>query len=149
MQQRALRSTQPRRLAAIAIVCAVALGTLGACSKSTTPPKPSAKTPLADGASIGKIERSAGGTAVVTEIRSLLTLNCAAGQLTLRTNLEAISAKMDCSRMISQPILDRFLGLPVVVTYSGETLQIESPVAGTIVLPNVKDATLEEIRATP
>jgi hypothetical protein len=149
MQVAAPRSASARRLTAIVIACALAIGTSAACSKSTAPPKPSGKTPLADGASIGKIQRSAGGTAVVTEVRSLLTLNCAADQLTLRTNLEAINGKMDCSRMISQPILDRFLGLPVVVTYSGETLQIESPVAGTIVLPNVKDATLEEIRATP
>ena len=149
MQGAALHRTQPRRLAAIAIVCAVALSAFGACSKSTPARKPSEKTPLADGASIGKIERSAGGTAVVTSVRSLLTLNCAAGQLTLRTNLEAVTGKMDCSRMIGQPILDRFLGLPIAITYSSETLQVESPVAGTIVLPGVKDAAIEEIRGTP
>lgn len=130
------------------VVFAFAIGCT-ACQSGSKLKRTIATTPVADGESIGKIERSAGGTAVVTDIRTLLTLSCSNGQLTLRTNLETLTGGMECSRMVGQSIADRFLGQPVAVTYSGGAVQIENPTAGTIILPNVKDLTRTNSDVTP
>jgi hypothetical protein len=141
------RTRPTARIAALAVI-AFAIGG-GACHSGSKPKPPTATTPVADGESIGKIERSAGGTAVVTDIRTLLTLSCGDGQLTLKTNLETLTGGMDCSRMVGQSIADRFLGQPVAVTYTGGAVQIENPAAGTIILPNIKDLTRTNSDATP
>jgi hypothetical protein len=120
-----------------------------ACRSGSNTRRPAATTPVADGESIGKIERSAGGTAVVTDVRTLLTLSCGNGELTIRTNLDALAGGMDCSRMVGQSVTDRFLGQPVVITYAGGAVQIENPTAGTIVLPNIANLTRMKTDASP
>ncbi len=132
------------------VALALSVGALVACGSNSSAKKSSTAThPLADGATIGKIERSAGGTAVVTNVRSLLALSCREGEVTLRTNLEALIGSMDCSHMITQSIADRFLGQPVVVTYGGGNLQLENPTAGTIVLPGVSNLSVTDLSAPP
>jgi hypothetical protein len=133
---------------ALLMSCAFVIGS-GACHSGSKKKLPVSTTPVADGESIGKIERSAGGTAVVTEVRTLLTLSCDGAELTLRTNLETLTGGMDCARMVGQSIAARFLGQPVAVTYTGGAVQIENPTAGTIILPNIKDLTRMNSDVTP
>lgn len=147
MHARAFLRLLTRSLGAIAI-CAM-IATMAACGSSSPALKHVVRTPIADGQSIGKIERSAGGTAVVTSVRSLLSLTCRDGILTLRTNLEILTGKMDCAQMIAQAIADRFLGQAVVATYTGGNLQIENPNAGTIILPKVTDLLAASTDVTP
>ena len=139
------RRSRTLRIATNVATCAAVLAACGGSSGFRT----STETrPLGDGESLGKIERLAGGTAVTSNVRTLLTLACQNGQLILRTNQEAISGEMDCSKQIPQAALDRFLAQPVVITYNGERLRLENPSAGTLNL-TVKGATTSALRAAP
>lgn len=109
------------------------------------------KTPdgaLEDGATLGRIDRLPGGTPVPTDVRTLLTIECQSEQLIVRTNLEQITAKMPCDRLLPGPIIERFLGQPVAITYDDSRLKIENPGAGSIELP-AEDAIRTERDATP
>jgi hypothetical protein len=118
------------------------------CKFSTTSKKATNAQPLADGQTIGKIERLPGGTAVASEVITLLNLSCVGGQLIVRTNLQNIVGKMDCAQQVPQATLDRFYGQSVTVSYAGSRLRIDSVSAGTIEL-SVTGATITEFNATP
>ena len=138
----------PTLTLAVLIVLALGAAAFGPCGGSAPSKKTPATHPLAEGATIGKIERSAGGTAVVVNVHTLLTLSCINGQLVVRTNLETLAGSMDCARMIPQSEVERFLGLPIVITYAGGRLRIESPTAGTLELP-ATDVSVSDVNATP
>ena len=97
---------------------------------------------------MGKIERLPGGTAVVSDVITLLNITCSNGVLIVSTNLKGILGKMDCAQQIPQSTLDRFFGQAVSVSYANGRLRIDSASAGTIDLP-VKDATVTDVHATP
>ena len=59
---------------------------------------------------MGKIERLPGGTAVVSDVITLLNITCSNGVLIVSTNLKGILGKMDCAQQIPQSTLDRFSG---------------------------------------
>lgn len=119
-----------------------------ACSFSTSEKKPSGAQPFADGATIGKIERLPGGTAVASEVITLLGVSCTDGQIIVITNLQRIAGKMDCAQQIPQSTLERFYGQSVTVAYASSRLRIDSVSAGTLDLP-VTDATITNTHATP
>ena len=113
-----------------------------ACSFSTSEEKPSGAKPFGDGETIGKIERLPGGTAVASEVITLLGVSCTDGQIIVITNLQRIVGKMDCAQQI--PAVDAGALLRAVrdrrVREFGR-LRIDSVSAGTLDLP-VTDATI-------
>ncbi len=138
------------QLARVLVVMCVLIGTLSlpACNLNTDEKKPSGAQPFGDGETIGKIERLPGGTAVASEVITLLGLSCTDGQIIVITNLQRIVGKMDCAQQIPQSTLERFYGQSVTVGYAGSRLRIDSVSAGTIDLP-VTDATITSTHATP
>ncbi len=138
---------QPARLT---VVLVVLIGVLlaAACSFSTSEKKPSGAQPFGDGETIGKIERLPGGTAVASEVITLLGVSCTDGQIIVITNLQRIVGKMDCAQQIPQSTLERFYGQSVTVGYASSRLRIDSVSAGTLDLP-VTDATITSTHATP
>lgn len=124
---------------------------LSACRSNATPRPTSAtsRSQTGDSQSLGRIDRSGGGTAVASDGRLFVSLSCVSGNLTLRTNLEVVHASMDCARVVPQSIIDRFVSQPVAVTYAGRAITIDSPTAGTIVLSEVKDFSVSSADATP
>lgn len=141
------RTWSTHRIVVLAVFAFVMGGS--ACHCGSRLKRAIATTPVADGESIGKIERSTTGTAVVTPIRSLLTISCSDGQLTLKANLETLTGGMDCSRMVEESIADRFLGQPVAVTYTGGAVRIENSTAGTITLPDIANPIRENDDVAP
>ncbi|MDP9238347.1 MAG: hypothetical protein M3P30_13310 [Chloroflexota bacterium] len=96
-----------------------------------------------------RFQAQAGHGDNVTPIRSLRTISCSKGQLTLKTNLETLTGGMDCSRMIEESIPDRFLGQPVAVTYTGGAVRIENSTPGTTTLPDIASLIRESHDVTP
>lgn len=131
-------------LAAVVVVATV----VAACSVGTTVNRPSTAQPLAEGQTIGGLDRAPGGTAVLSNVRSLLAASCASDTLLVRTTREVVQAKMDCTRNLPEARYQPFLGQPVVITYAAGRLRLESPTAGVIDLP-VSDATVTDTSATP
>lgn len=119
-----------------------------ACSFNTASKKPSGARPFAEGETMGKIDRLPGGTAVASDVVTLLNVTCSNGQLIVTTNLKSIAAKMDCAQQVPQATLDRFYGQPVGISYAGGRLRIESVSAGTLDFP-ANDATVTDVHATP
>jgi hypothetical protein len=107
---------------------------------------------LEEGETLGAIERLPGGTPVLSDVRTFINLNCRDGLVTLRTNAEVITGRMDCGQTPPQSIVDQFTGRPIAMNYEEERLRIESPEVGTLDLP-VTDAETapapEEQRAAP
>lgn len=101
-----------------------------------------------DDGSLGSIERLPGGTPVATNVRTLLGVSCIDDTLQIRTNLEAITATMECERMFPAAVIDNFVSKPVAITYRGERLFIESTDEGSLEFP-AKDPTVVATNATP
>ena len=99
--------------------------------------------PLEPGESLGKIERFAGGTVTVTDVRTLRGVQCEDGVVSVRTNVEAILAEMPCDRLLPQAILDRFFGQVVVIRYEPNRLIVENTTIGTMELPATAPRVLE------
>jgi hypothetical protein len=142
------RRPASRAATAIAIVALAGLAVAACALGISAKPKAAGSRPLNDGEEIGKVQRSAGGTAAIEGVRTLLALTCREKQLIVTTNKESITAGMDCQQQPPQAALDRFLGRPVAVTYAGGRLRIENPSAGTLELP-AADASITETHATP
>ena len=133
------------RLAALALATMLSADS---CQLHTTSKKANDAQPLTDGQTIGKIDRLPGGTAVASEVVTLLNVACVDGELIVRTNLQSISGKMDCAQQIPQAALERFYGQSVTVSYANSRLRIDSVSAGTIEL-SVTGATITQFNATP
>ena len=97
---------------------------------------------------MGKVDRSPGGTAVGSQVITLLNVICSNGHLVVTTNLKNIAATMDCAQQAPQASLDRFYGQAVSIAYANGRLRIENVSAGTLDLA-VKDATVTDVNATP
>lgn len=130
-----------------ALILATALA-VAACSFNTASNKPGGARPFAEGETMGKIERLPGGTAVASQVITLLNVICSDGHLVVTTNLKSIAAKMDCAQQAPQSTLDRFYGQAVGISYAKGRLRIESVSAGTLDLP-AKEATVTDVHATP
>jgi hypothetical protein len=104
--------------------------------------------PLAAGETLGKVDRSS-SQASASGIRALLSVTCRNGQLIVRTNLDGIAAADDCTQMISQAELDQFLGQPVLITFTGDHLIIESLTRTNKLELTAKDAMLSAVNTTP
>jgi hypothetical protein len=89
-----------------------------------------------------------GGTAVVSQVITLLNVTCSNGRLVVTTNLKSIGATMDCAQQVPQATLDRYYGQAVGISYANGRLRIESVSAGTLDLP-AKEATVADVNATP
>lgn len=135
---------------ALAAIAAVAV--FASCTADAPPSSLPDARRLEEGETLGAIERLPGGTPVLSDVRTFINLNCREGLMTLRTNAEIITGRMDCGQMPPQSIVDQFTGRPVAITYGEGRLRIESPEAGTLDLP-VADAETaeppEEQRAAP
>lgn len=90
---------------------------------------------LTEGESLGSIDRLPGGTAVVSEVRTLLTMECTNERLTVRTNLEQLTAALPCDRMLPAAVIEQFIGKPVAIRYENERLKVANDTVGTIELP--------------
>ncbi len=112
---------------------------------SNTLPTPRA---LGVGETIGVVVATSTAPAARDGVRTLLSLTCTKHQLIVNTNLEGIVANADCSRQPLQAALERFLGQPVTITYTGDKLRITNPNAGVLDVA-ASDATIREINAPP
>jgi len=137
-------------VAVIAIACTsggsskspVAAGATGATSATRS------SSPSGGGFSIGEIKRLPGGTAVPTDVRTLMSATCADGRLVVRTERESVVGQMDCSQMIPPQVVDRFRGKPVAISYNNQRLRIESVSEGTVEL-TVMNAAIGAGNASP
>ena len=111
-------------------------------------PKAARDQPFKADQTLGRIDRLAGGTAVPVDVRTMLTAECTQGQLRVRTNLELITASMNCDQMLPISVTERFFGKPVAITYRNERLIVENEVAGTLEFP-AKDPRIKASDATP
>ena len=128
---------------------AVAMLLLGAgCSLGRDPEPAAPGNQLADGDTLGKIERLPGGTAVPTDVRTLLDVSCTTDILSLRTNRELVTGEMPCDRLLPESIIQRFLGQPVAVRYDDGRIIVENETAGTMELP-VESPRLQVSNAAP
>lgn len=103
---------------------------------------------LASGESLGSIERLPGGTPVPTDVRTFLSAQCADGTLVLRTNQEEIASPMDCSQMLPEGVLARFIGQPVAIRAQDGRLVVENASAGTMDFP-APEPRVSEIDVAP
>ena len=112
-------------LLAVPLIAALAAFVFAACGrKVVTGPTPVTRA-LAAGETIGRVDRASAGTPD-SSVRTLLSVECKGGRLTVRTNVDFITASDDCATPISQATLDQLLGMPAIVTYTGEHLVIEN-----------------------
>jgi hypothetical protein len=128
------------------VLAALAAFAFGPCREHVRGKQPGAPRPMAAGETLGKADASSGADVAA---RTLLSVTCRDGQLVVRTNLDAISAADDCTQPIPQAALDRFIGLPVIITYTGERLVIENVAAGIKLELTAKDAAIGAIDGTP
>ncbi len=133
------------RLLVIATLAAASAGCSLGRDDDDDPPNGDA---FGDGGSLGSIDRLPGGTPVATNVRTLLGVSCTGETLQIRTNLEAITATMECDRMFPAAVIDNFVSKPVAITYNDERLIVESADEGTLEFP-AKDPTVAETNATP
>ena len=127
-------------ISVLALIFGVAIAVAG-CSFNTAKKPSSTNAELKDGDTFGKIDRLPGGTAVATNVITLLNMSCTNGQVIVTTNLKVIVGKMDCDQQIPQASLQHFYGQSISIAYAKGRLRIDSVSAGTIDLP-VKDATV-------
>jgi len=147
MPQTLRPSTRITRIPAALAVVAMAALAFGPCGTGVRDKQPSKARPMVAGEVLGKVDApSPDGTPTVA--RTLLSVTCREGVVVVRTNIDGISALMDCSRPVPQSSLDRFIGVPVVVTYTGDVLRVENITAGKLDIP-ATDARLGAIDATP
>ena len=139
--------TRLARIAVALAVVAMAALAFGPCGTGVRDKQASKARPMAAGEVLGKVDApSADGTPTIA--RTLLSVTCREGVVVVRTNVDGISALMDCSRPVPQSSLDRFIGVPVVITYTGDVLRVENSNAGKLEIP-ATDATVGLIDATP
>ncbi len=135
------------RVAVALVFVAMAALAFGPCGTGVRDKQASKARPMVAGEVLGKIDApSADGTPTVA--RTLLSVTCREGVVVVRTNVGAISALNDCTRPVPQSSLDRFIGVPVIITYTGDVLRVENANAGKLEIPAM-DATLGLIDATP
>ncbi|MEX0749268.1 MAG: hypothetical protein WD359_00530 [Dehalococcoidia bacterium] len=103
---------------------------------------------LESGESLGSIERLPGGTPAASDVRTLLSAQCADGVLTLRTNREEIASPMDCGQMLPEGVIARFIGQPVAIRAQEGRLIVENPTAGTMDFP-AAEPRVTEIASAP
>ncbi|MBI5285529.1 MAG: hypothetical protein HY874_10590 [Chloroflexi bacterium] len=145
--RKASRPVRPAYIAATLAVVAMAAMAFGPCGTGVRDKTPSKARPMVAGEVLGKVGApSADGTPIVA--RTLLSVTCREGVVVVRTNVDGISALMDCSRPVPQSSLDRFIGVPVIITYTGDVLRVENSNAGKLEIP-ATDATVGSIDATP
>ncbi len=140
-------STRASRVAAPLIAAAAALVFVSCHSGTSGQPAPVVRA-LAPGETIGRVERASAGTPE-SSVRTLLSVECKNGRLTVRTNVDSITAADDCAAPMPQSTLDQLLGMPAVVTYTGDRLVIENVGSGVkLELPG-KNATVGAIHGAP
>lgn len=103
---------------------------------------------LDEGDQLGSIDRLPGGTAVASNVRTLLTVSCDGDVLNIRTNLESITADMPCDRLFPQTVIDKFIAKPVAISFGGGRLKVESDIEGTLDFP-AEDPRVSDLNATP
>jgi len=130
------------------MAAALAALTFVSCGRTTGPKPVSVTRALAVGETIGRVERASAGTPELS-VRTLLSVTCRSGRLIVRTNVDAITATGDCAAPIPQSTLDQMLGLPAVVTYTGDRLVIESAATGVKLELPAGNATLGAIHGAP
>ena len=104
--------------------------------------------PLAAGEMLGQVDRASSGTPDAG-IRTLMSVACENGRLDVRTNVDAISAADDCTQAIPQSTLDELLGLPAVITYTGDHLVVENAAKGIKLDLPAKNAVVGAIHGSP
>jgi hypothetical protein len=124
-----------RRVCVLLSLSLSAFAVIGCGLGVTSPVKEPPSRALAEGETIGRVERGIDGTATSGDVLTLLSLSCNRDQLTVRTNHNGITATMDCTKQVTQAAVERFLGLQVSITYAGGALTIESATAGMLELP--------------
>lgn len=139
---------RPRLAIALRIAAAAAAFAFGPCGTGARGTPTPAVRPLAAGETLGQVDRADAGTPT-SGVRTLLSVTCQAGKLFVRTNVDSISAPDDCTQPIPQSTLDAFLGLPVVITYTGDQLIIENVARGAKFALNARNATVGEIHGSP
>ena len=135
---------------AIVLVAILIAAVATACSSNTAKKNLVAggAQPLAEGETLGKIEHLPGGTAVASNVITLLNMTCTNGQIVVRTNLKSIVGKMDCAQSVPDATLEHFYGQSVSISYANGRLRVESVSAGSLDLP-VREATSRDAHATP
>jgi len=103
---------------------------------------------MTDGETIGEASHPAAGAGTPTSVRTLLSVGCQSGRLTVRTNMEEIIAGIDCAKDQPAARYQPFLGQIVAITYTSGRLRFENPTAGTIEVP-VQQAKVYKSDATP
>lgn len=131
----------------VGLILGIALAVAG-CSFNTAKKKSTDAAPFKEGETLGKIERLPGGTAIASNVITLLNVSCVKGDLIVRTNMQIITGKMDCAQEIPQAALERFYGQAVTVGFASNRLRIDSISAGTIDLP-VTSAMVTNLHASP
>jgi hypothetical protein len=104
--------------------------------------------PMTDGETIGESSHPTGSAGTPTSVRTLLSVGCQSGRLTVRTNVEAIIAGIDCAKDQPSARYQPFLGQIVAITYTSGRLRFENPTAGTLEVP-VLQAKVYQSDATP
>lgn len=119
----------------LALAAVLALGFATACETESKSPRERGASQLEEGGELGEIERRPGGTAVATDVRTLVSVTCTDGTLFLRTSAELVRASMPCDRMPPQSIIDKFVSQTIAVRYADGRLTMDSVTAGTLELP--------------
>ncbi len=133
---------------ALTLVMALTLASATACQTGSKAPREPGASQLDDGGELGEIERLPGGTAVATDVRTLVSVTCTDDTLFLRTSAELVRASMPCDRMPPQSIIDKFVSQTIAVRYAGGRLTMESVTVGTLEFPAENPKVFED-DATP
>jgi len=141
------RPSASRAPAAIAIIFAAVLA-FGACTTGGPGAPTPVVRPLAAGETLGQVDHASAGTPTAG-VRTLLSVTCTRGRLVVRTNVDSITAPDDCKQPIPQATLDAFLGLPAVITYTGDHLIIASIAGGAKLTLTARNATIGDIHGSP
>jgi hypothetical protein len=137
------------RSSALAPLLLAALVALAAACTSGRALQPSATgRPMTDGESIGEASHLVAGAGTPTGVRTLLSVGCQRGELTVHTNMESIIAGIDCTNDQPAARYQPFLGQIIAITYTGGRLRFENPTAGTLEVP-VQQAKVYASNATP
>ena len=141
------RSTRTASVAAPLIAVAAAL-VFASCHSGASGQLAPVVRALAPGETIGRVERASAGTSE-SSVRTLLSVECKNGRLTVRTNVDSITASDDCAEPMPQSTLDQMLGMPATVTYTGDRLVIESAASGVKLELPATNATVGVIDGAP
>jgi hypothetical protein len=134
----------PRRtlLASIALAALIAGCNTGSSEKGSVRTRA-----LAEGETLGKIERAAPGTAAV-EVQTLLSVTCVNGQVIVKTNRHGIFGTSDCTQVAPLAAIDAFVGKTVAITYTNGRLSITNVGAGRLEFA-AGDAQISDVDDTP